>query len=432
MMADEVLEGTQGGHAGARPHRQECIVPFSPTLLMSSSVATGATPDSSQYVVIGAGLIGAATAWQLAAAGHEVTVVERSTPANAEGSSHGSARIFRYPYHVPLYTRLVVDAAEGWSALEAESGQQLIARTGSLDFGAIRRAEALAAVLEQAGIDHELLSASAAQERWPMLEFDTDVLWHPDAGVIDAESSVRAMLQLAIDHGARLLTEWEVTAVEHISTGYRLTSTTGHVVSAGAIVVCAGGWLPDLLERLPIPTPVRQASWLVVRQEQAFHLPYREDVAPASAWPTFIHKSPEIEMYSLPGGRDAGFRGQKLAQFQGGRIIGSAAGQNGIVDAANRDRIIDYATRHLPGAHPVPYAETTCLFTSTPTEDFILDRIDGITVVSPCSGHGAKFAPLIGEFAAGLATGAGGVPEQFRIFGQDSGRLAGSAVQKVA
>lgn len=117
-----------------------------------------------------------------------------------------------------------------------------------------------------------------------------------------------------------------------------------------------------------------------------------------------VHKTDTIQTYGLPGGRDADFRGQKLAEFNGGKLLPSAAEQDGIVDNANRQRVIDYATRYLPGVEPEPYAETTCLFTNTPTEDFVFDRCQNITVVSPCSGHGAKFAPLIGVLAAAAAT----------------------------
>ena len=127
----------------------------------------------------------------------------------------------------------------------------------------------------------------------------------------------------------------------------------------------------------------------------------------SSPWPTFIHKREGWQAYGLPGGRDAGFRGQKVAQYNGGKILPSAAEQDGQIDPDNRRRVIEYVAKYLPGLVPEPYAETTCLFTNTPTEDFILDRADGITILSPCSGHGAKFAPLIGRLAADLATGAG-------------------------
>ena len=132
-------------------------------------------------------------------------------------------------------------------------------------------------------------------------------------------------------------------------------------------------------------------------------------------WPTFIHMRRGWTAYGLPGGRDAGFRGQKIAEFNGGKVLPSAAEQDGRIDPENRRRVIEYVEQYLPGLVSQPYAETTCLFTNTPTEDFVIDSAGGITVVSPCSGHGAKFAPLIGQLAADLASGAGNVPEQFRL-----------------
>ena len=72
-----------------------------------------------------------------------------------------------------------------------------------------------------------------------------------------------------------------------------------------------------------------------------------------------------------------------------------------------------------PACVPEPYAETTCLFTNTPTEDFLIDGVDGITLVSPCSGHGAKFAPLIGDIAADVATGTGRAPDRFTVRASD-------------
>lgn len=93
---------------------------------------------SSQYVVLGAGLAGAAAAWSLAKRGHEVTLVERTRPAAPDGSSHGSARIFRYAYPDAFYAGLVVRARAGFDELERLSGKQLITPTGSLDFGRVR------------------------------------------------------------------------------------------------------------------------------------------------------------------------------------------------------------------------------------------------------------------------------------------------------
>ncbi len=365
---------------------------------------------NSQYVVIGAGLAGAAAAWRLAQRGHEVTVVERTQPASPDGSSHGSARIFRYAYPDPFYTELVVLARAGFDELEQLSDRQLITPTGSLDFGRIRNPRQLATNLERVNVEHELLSEREAHDRFPQIATDTEVLWHPGAGVIDAASTVNAMVAAAAEHGAQVLSDWPVRRVEATATGYRLHGDAGHV-DAERVVVAAGGWLPTLLPQLPLNEDFRASlPPFEVSQENAYHFPYRDQSQP---WPTFVHKDAAVQTYSLPGGRDAQFRGQKIAEFNAGRKMATAAEQDGRIDPGNRDRIIAYVKQYLPGLVPEPYAETTCLFTNTPTGDFLIDTCNKITVVSACSGHGAKFAPLIGDFAADAATGTDGVPQQF-------------------
>jgi sarcosine oxidase len=370
--------------------------------------------DSSHYVVVGAGLAGAATAWQLASRGHQVTLLERNVPASHDASSHGSARIFRYAYPEHFYTRAVVESKALWDGLVAATGTPLISPFGAVDYGSERNPRLLASVLADEGIEHELLSASEARTRWPQIGFDTEVLWHPGAGVIDAETAVNAIVGLAVGNGARLLTDWSLHSIERNGSGYRLTSTSGETLDAGNVVVSTGGWLPRLLGSLSLPDAfLAGLPDITVRQEQAFHFRYI-DHGSAGRWPTFIHKAADIQAYGLPGGRDAGFAGQKVAQYNGGPLIPSAAEQTGVVDPANRERVADYVRRYLPGLDPEPYAETTCLFTNTPNEDFLIDRVDKITILSPCSGHGAKFAPLIGQWAADLATGSRGVPDRFR------------------
>ena len=312
----------------------------------------------------------------------------------------------------PLLRRPRGRARAGFDELERLSGRRLITPSGALDFGPARRPRPRR-VLEAVGVEHELLSAAEARARWPQIAVDSETLWHPGAGVIDAEGTVSALLEQAPRHGAQVLTGWPVGRVAATSTGYRLATGDGRTIDAEQIVITAGGWLPALLDRLPLPAGFRALlPPLQVSQENAFHFPYREEAA--GSWPTFIHRTPAIQTYGLPGGRDAGFRGQKIAEFIGGRRIASAADQDGVVDPANRARMVDHVRQYLPGLVPEPYAETTCLFTSTPTEDFVIDGADGITLVSPCSGHGAKFAPLIGDIAADVATGTGRPPSGSR------------------
>ena len=263
---------------------------------------------TSAYVVIGAGLAGAATAWQLARAGNEVTLVERSQPAAHDGSSHGSARIFRYAYPSDFYTGLVVDAKAVWDELENLSGWELITTTGALDFGATRNPAALAAVLDTAGVEHELLGRQAAADRWPQITFDTDVLWHPGAGVIDAETAVRTMVSLAVQHGAQLKTDWPVSRIEPAATGYLVVSATGEQISTRNVVVSVGGWLPRLLDALPLPDGFRRrVPQLQVRQEQAYHFPYRAGIETVGGGLADIHPQepadPDLQPARRPGRR---------------------------------------------------------------------------------------------------------------------------------
>lgn len=359
--------------------------------------------SSHPIAIIGAGLAGAATAWSLARRGHDVVLLERSTPANEVGSSHGSARILRYTYPDSFYTGLMVEARRGWAELEALHGERLITPTGSLDYGATRDPAALAAVLDGHAVPHELLDAAAAAARWPGFAFDGPVLWHEAAGVIDAEAAVLAMVGLAVAAGAELRTDWVAARVLPHGEHHLVVSEAGDTVAASQVVVAAGGWLPALLGSLGMPAQTLDAfPALEVRQEQALHFPYRD---PDAVWPTFINKRSDIQVYGLPGGRDAGFAGQKVAEYNGGRVISSALEHDRIVDPARRDRLVAYVEQALPGLVPEPYAETTCLFTNAPADEFIIDRVGGVTILSPCSGHGAKFAPLLGELTARLVAG---------------------------
>jgi sarcosine oxidase len=360
------------------------------------------------FAVVGAGLAGAATAWRLAQRGEHVTVLERAVPANPQGSSHGSARIFRYAYPDPFYASLVARARDHWDELSEAADVPLIRHCGALDFGAQRDPAHLAGVLTSIGVENELLTAGQANHRWPGIRADGPVLWQPGAGVLDAAGSVTAMIGLARAAGATVLTDWPVTGITESGGRVVIRSAHGDEVTAGHVIVAAGGWLPDLAGDLPFTLPP-----LHVSKEQAFHFPYR-DTGTAAAWPTLVHKRADIATYGLPGGRDAGHRGYKVAEYLGGSPIATAAGNDGIVDDGNRRRVTEYVEKYLPGLVPEPYAEVTCVFTMTPSENFVIDTAGAFTVASPCSGHGAKFAPLLGAIIADSALGVTPPPGRFR------------------
>ncbi|MFE9643320.1 FAD-dependent oxidoreductase [Streptomyces sp. NPDC006365] len=355
--------------------------------------------------VVGAGLMGAATAWQLARRGHEVTLIEVYDIGHKHGSSHGSSRIFRRAYADPFYVRLTGQAHEQWRELEDDASTPLLRTTGGLDMGEDRDPKALAAVLDAAGVPYELLGPEAALERWPYIRVTGPVLHHPDAGVVDADETVGACVRRAIEHGAEAILGTRVTGID-VRSGERVLLHTddGREVVADTVVIAAGAWLPEL--ELPVALPPLQ-----VTQQQVFHFRQSD---PSVKWPTLVWDG-ALHLYGLPSGSDGGpLPAVKVAEHDRGTPT-TARTRDGIVDPSSRTRVSDFVRDRLPGLEPDPVAEATCLYTTTPDEDFVLDRHGPLVIVSPCSGHGAKFAPLMGAMAADLATGRTEPHPRFRL-----------------
>jgi monomeric sarcosine oxidase len=333
--------------------------------------------------VIGLGLAGSATAWALTGRGQSVTAFEAFAPGHQRGSSHGHSRIFRRAYLDPFYVDLTGRAWELWRRLEDASGERLITPSGGVDHGEVGQPAKMAEVLAAAGVPAELIGPDVARDRWPGLAFGGPVLFHPGAGVIDPDRAMAAMTRLASAGGANLLYEEPVTALERDGDGVRL-HTARESWRARTVVVAAGGWTAPLLSEL-VELPA-----LKVTQEQAFFFrPYEP-----GPWPTFIHEDHAI--YGLPEGELV-----KLAEHHRGKET-TADTRDGVVQPAARERVTAYVREWLPGLEPIPEAELTCLYTTTKNEDFIIDRRGPIVVCSACSGHGAKYAPLVGELVSDL------------------------------
>jgi monomeric sarcosine oxidase len=362
-------------------------------------------------IIVGAGLAGAAAAYAAASRGRHVVVLEAFGPAHRNGSSHGSARIFRRAYPDPLYVRLTGQSEQRWRALEAEAGQDLLTLTGAIDFGAAREPERLHAVLAECGVPAELLPGQAAAERWPFIDFRGvgQVMYHADAGVIDPDRAIAAMLRLAAARGADVRFN---TPVERLATaaGGAVASTASERFEAPVVVVAAGPWIAPLLDGLVELPP------LTVTQQQVFHFAPARGREP-EPWPVFIHFDGSGYRYGLPGGRDGGAPGAvKIGEHDPGQAT-TASARDFRIDPAARDRLRAFVADRLPGLDPAPVSEASCLYTWTANEDFILDRPGGgpFVVASPCSGHGAKFAPLIGEVIADLAAGAPAPDKRFTL-----------------
>jgi len=324
-----------------------------------------------KVAVVGGGVMGSATAWQLAARGVEVTLHEQFGPRHVRGSSHGGSRIFRFAYDDEEYVGMAKRALDGWRRLEAESGRTLLDITGGVDHGPASEIERLSRSMTAAGAEHEVLTGADAEARFPGMRFDELALVHPDGGRCRADDAVAALQGL-------------------VDTRYESRVDSVHDLDADVIVVAAGGWLPTLLPDVGLPE-------LKVTCEQVVHFPSRID----AAWPSFIHRQANgVGVYGLetPG------EGVKVAEHHiGAEVDPDTRGFD--LDHAYVARMVAYVERWFPGLEPTPVFPTTCLYTNTPNEDFLLDRVGDIVIVSPCSGHGFKFAPEIGRLAADLALG---------------------------
>jgi len=348
---------------------------------MGAAVPAGQTGAMLDVVVIGAGAMGSATAWQLARRGRSVALVEQFEAGHHRGSSHGATRIFRLAYRDPTYVRLAVEALDAWRVLEAASGVSLLEQSGQLDHGAPVAVEEIGANLEAAGFAAEQLTPAQAQARWPGMRFDRAVVHSPDGGRIFAERTVAQLQRLCAGLGAELSFDEPVLGVEPTDDGV-VVRTEGRTIAAQVAVVAAGSWVREV-----VPAGIALPA-VTVSHEVPTHFRPRDR---SLRWPSFVHY-----LDDAAGALTFGAYGLETPG-EGVKV--------GVEDAASAEVVTDYVREWHPGLVPEPVSSAQCLFTNLPDEHFVLERHGPIVVCSPCSGHGFKFTPVIGALVADLCDG---------------------------
>lgn len=345
---------------------------------------------TSDVVVVGTGITGAAATYALARRGVDVVALERFRVGHRNGSSHGASRIFRFSYPDAKYVRMAQRSLELWRALEDERGEELVRTIGGLDFG--RSLEAHAGALEECGAHYEILAGKEIEERWPLLEVpaDTRALFQPNAGIVYADRAWRAFVEGARSHGGTVEEATPATSLEREGDGLRVVTPEASL-RARVVVVSAGPWAPSILAPLGVELPVSVSVETVgyFALEGALEVPSIVDWGDPSAYSL---ASPE------PEGLKVGLHG-----------AGPKADPDDAHEASQRTitAACRWLAKRFPAADRTPIATETCFYTSTPDQSFIFERHGPIVVASPCSGHGFKFAPLTGERVAALALGEG-------------------------
>jgi sarcosine oxidase len=319
--------------------------------------------------------MGLATARALACRGWAVTIYEQFEVGHKRGSSHGRSRIFRLAYPDPDWVRLAIEALHGWRDLEGESGASLLELNGLLEVvkDATRSSRD---GLQAAGAQFELMRADEAQRRWPIRVPERwTVLFQPEAGIVRADLAQRAFLDSALAHGAELR---EQTLVE-----------SPDDLDADVTVVTAGAWVRRLVPHVSV-RPTRETLAYFRRDDPAM--------------PSVGQLDPETRghaQYSLADPR----YGLKAGVHHAGREVDPD--EPGEPDPELVARIAEWVASLHTDVDPDPVEAETCLYTNTDDDGFILDRNGRVVVGSPCSGHGFKFAPVVGERLAALAEAGG-------------------------
>ena len=364
---------------------------------------------SPRVCIVGLGAMGSAASYHLACRGYSVVGLDRFHPPHAFGSSHGDTRIIREAYFEdPVYVPMVQRAYALWTDVEQRTGMRLYRRTGGAMIGA-PDSELVQGALRSArehGLAHELVDARTIRSRYPGLQSPDGMVGvlEPRAGVLFPERCISAHLDLAREAGATLRFDEPVLRWEANAGDVRVHTPHGEN-RCDYLVVTAGAWTTTLLPDLALPFSVERQVlyWFASRGAP--------DVLAPERCPVHLWQFDEGGFfYGFP---DFG-NGIKVARHHHGRIVAP----DDVDREVSADEIADIrglVRRFVPSADGALRKSAVCVYTNTPDGHFWIDRHPAhanVLIVSACSGHGFKFASVIGEIVADRIDGA---PPRFEL-----------------
>jgi sarcosine oxidase len=353
----------------------------------------------SDVIVLGLGGMGAAAAYHLASRGKSVIGIDRYQPGHRYGSSHGKTRIIREAYfEAPEYVPLVRRAYQLWRELENDSGESLLSIHGLLTLG-MSDSELVTGVLkssEMYGIACESFGRDEVMSRFPGVVPSEGMIgvYEPTGGLLDPEKCIDVHLELARKHGAVIRDGERVTSWRSTTSGVEVI-TDQDTYRAEQLVIMAGPWTGEILNELSLPLEcwrVFFAHYDSVKRDY-----YTPDVFPITLWDT-----PDGDFYVipyLPG------QGMKVGRHDAGDVVDPETMKR-TVDVAELRQQTETIERFMPGSTGRVLEAETCIYTVTPDHHFIIDRhpeLENVMFACGFSGHGYKFASVVGEVMADLA-----------------------------
>lgn len=354
-------------------------------------------------IVIGVGGIGSATVYELAKGGQDVLGLERYSIPNTMGSSHGQTRMIRRAYHEhPQYVAMIDRAYQLWERLQDEYGERLLYKTGSIAAGP-RSSELVtgaARTCQEHSIPSETISGEVISKRFPGLKVpaDYEVVYQADGGFLRPETATVAHTELARQFGATIKTETKVTDWQSTTNGVKVKTEEGRY-EADHLVIAAGAWIGKMVESL-------ESKVSPERQVLAWFQPENEDDFARENFPVFLISDEEGEIHH--GFPIYGRPGVKFGRHY--HLHEQVDPDNMERDANEYDKKIlkEAGRKYLAISDDEPLGFETCIYTNTPDRDFIIDVLpnhSNVVITGGFSGHGFKFAGVIGEIAADLVRG---------------------------
>ena len=358
-------------------------------------------PTHVDYLVLGLGGMGSSALYHLSKRGLNVLGIEQFDVAHDRGSSHGDTRIIRKAYFEhPNYIPLLQRAYELWHELEQESGKTLFNPCGLMVAGP-PDGEVIQGVHEASrlyDVSVENVSPEDAARRFPGFQVPAgfEVTYEPEAGFLFVEECIKTQIECATSLGAQVCLNEKINSVVIHDQSIEVKTDTQHY-SASRMIVTAGAWSSSCLQELNLPLEVvrKNLFWNPVRGP-AYNLD--------SGNGGFFYDMPYGEFYGFPSldGKTV-----KLAEHTGGETVDDPGNLNRELMADDTTSVSRFISEVMPGLEPLPEKHATCMYTRTPDGHFIVDqhsRNPAVVYGAGFSGHGFKFASVIGEVLADLAT----------------------------
>ncbi len=355
-------------------------------------------------IIAGVGSMGSAAIYHVAKRGRRVLGLDRFDVPSAIGASVGVNRIIRLAYaEHPNYVPLLRRAYALWRDLEAVSGERLLLITGGIDAGAERSETVMGSLRSCAehNLPHELLDSQELRRRFPGYALPSSMIavYQPDGGFLMSERCVVAYVNASLALGAEIHGREGVLTWEPMPDGVRVQTHAGEY-RARALILAAGPWTSTVApSAAPLVAPERQVLlWTQPLEPQHFRI---------DTFPVFNMESPEGRYYGFPSHHVPGF---KIGKYHHREEQVDPDTVNRECDLQDETVVRAGIRRYFPDADGPTLAMKVCLFANTPDKHFLVDAHPGVPqviVAAGFSGHGFKFASVIGEIAADLSLDGG-------------------------